>query len=94
MNTLNESGIAEELDNGDSSKAKAEKGGEYVSEAPDVEQGHLQEIEVDVDRVMHDEGVKDLEADTSPYPEGLTDKICFLTSSDTSHSASGGPGDG
>lgn len=39
-------------------------------EPTDIEHGHLQEIEVDVDRVLHDQGVKDVNADTSPYPEG------------------------
>lgn len=41
------------------------------TEPIDVEHGHLQEIEVDVDKVLHDVEVKDVDADTSPYPEGM-----------------------
>ncbi|KAK5008617.1 hypothetical protein LTR28_003738 [Elasticomyces elasticus] len=37
----------------------------------DVEHGHMQEIEVEVDKVVHDGRVKDLDEDTSPYPEGI-----------------------
>ncbi len=36
----------------------------------DVEPEHLQELEVDVERILEDEGIEDYEADTSPYPEG------------------------
>lgn len=35
----------------------------------DVEQGHLQEIEVDVEHVLQDREESAIEGDTSPYPE-------------------------
>ena len=44
---------------------------EVLAEPTDVEHGHLQEIEVDVDKVLQDGEIKDLDADTSPYPEGI-----------------------
>lgn len=37
---------------------------------PAIEHGHLQDLEVDVAKVLEDDTVEDLEADTSPYPEG------------------------
>jgi len=37
---------------------------------PTLEHGYLQELEVDVARVLEDDRIEDLEADTSPYPEG------------------------
>lgn len=48
------------------------KGGdiEHDVQPVDVEHGHLQEIEVDVDKVLHDGEIKDVDEDTSPYPEG------------------------
>lgn len=35
----------------------------------DISSGSLQEIEVDLAHAVHDQEVKDLDADTSPYPE-------------------------
>lgn len=57
----------------DSDKKGAEVGIE--ADSPDLEHGHLQEIEVDVDKVLHDGEVKDIDADTSPYPEGMMTDI-------------------
>ena len=46
------------------------------AEAVDYATGHLQELEVDVDKVVHE---KDMvvgdDADTSPYPEGANTQI-------------------
>ncbi|KAH9824567.1 small oligopeptide transporter [Teratosphaeria destructans] len=36
---------------------------------PDIEHGHLQEIEVDVAHILQDKDLKDISEDTSPYPE-------------------------
>lgn len=38
---------------------------------PELEHGHLQELEVDVDKVAHDQRQHSIEEDTSPYPEGM-----------------------
>lgn len=65
LNTLEPQKTAENID----SKA-AEVG---VEDSYDIEHGHLQEIEVDVDKVLHDGEIKDVDADTSPYPEGMID---------------------
>lgn len=35
-----------------------------------VETQHMQELEVDVGKILNDEGLEDIEGDTSPYPEG------------------------
>lgn len=69
LNTLDGTGTAEEI------KTKGDDIGVNV-EPTDVEAGHLQEIEVDVDRTLHDQGVKDVDADTSPYPEGRSMNRC------------------
>ena len=37
----------------------------------DVEDGHMQELEVDMGHVLEDKGIEDIEGDTSPYPEGM-----------------------
>ena len=63
LNTLEPQKTADDLD-----RKGAEVGVE--ADSPDIEHGHLQEIEVDVDKVLHDGEVKDVDADTSPYPEG------------------------
>ena len=72
MNTLDSHAAVGSVQTGDPSEAKDGKGREMITDndAPDIEHGHLQEIEVDIDQVMNDKGVKDLEVDTSPYPEG------------------------
>ena len=36
------------------------------ADGPTLEHGHLQELEVDVARVLEDDGIEDLESDTSP----------------------------
>lgn len=35
----------------------------------DIQQGHLQEIEVDIQNVLKDDELKDIDEDTSPYAE-------------------------
>lgn len=35
-----------------------------------VETQHMQELEVDVGKILNDDGLEDIEGDTSPYPEG------------------------
>lgn len=35
----------------------------------DVSQGHLREIEVDLNDVLHDKEIKNIDGDASPYPE-------------------------
>ncbi|TIA25895.1 small oligopeptide transporter, OPT family [Aureobasidium pullulans] len=62
LNTLDPQKSADELD-----RKGAEAG--VTVDATDIEHGHLQEIEVDVDKVLHDGEVKDVDGDTSPYPE-------------------------
>jgi hypothetical protein len=66
LNTLEPQKTADNIDS---------KGAEVGVEADsyDIEHGHLQEIEVDVDKVLHDGEIKDVDADTSPYPEGMID---------------------
>lgn len=63
LNTLNGSEKAEKLGGKDGDV-------EVAIESQDVENGHMQEIEVDMDKVLGDVSVEDIEADTSPYPEG------------------------
>lgn len=36
----------------------------------DVENGHLQELEVDMRHILKDQGLDDINGDSSPYPEG------------------------
>lgn len=58
-----QTGREEELGDGD-------KAGAHDDVRPvDVAEGHIQEIEVDVAHVLKDNEVKDVDADTSPYPE-------------------------
>jgi hypothetical protein len=75
LNTLEPQKTASNIDS---------KGAEVGVEADsyDIEHGHLQEIEVDVDKILHDGEIKDIDADTSPYPEGTIKlysvvKACF-----------------
>lgn len=72
LNTLEPSRPADNSD-----KKGAEVGVE--ADSPDIEHGHLQEIEVDVDKVLHDGEVKDVDADTSPYPEGTVWTVVFTS---------------
>ena len=37
----------------------------------DMENGHLKELEVDVSKVLEEEGLEDIDGDDSPYPEGM-----------------------
>lgn len=47
-------------------------------EPVDMQHGHLQEIEVDLDHVVHDQELKDIDSDTSPYPEVVSVQFFFL----------------
>lgn len=42
------------------------------SDAASIEHGHLQELEVDLDLVMQEQGEEDYAADHSPFPEGTS----------------------
>ncbi|CAK3793603.1 small oligopeptide transporter [Lecanosticta acicola] len=54
----------------DEDTASAEKTGVSETLQPvDVQQGHLQEIQVDVAHVLQDQEIRDVDDDTSPYPE-------------------------
>jgi len=66
LNTLDYAGNTAE-DEGHGAVKKT--GFEAVTEPIDHGEGHLQEIEVDVGQVLQDREVKDIEDDTSPYPE-------------------------
>ena len=65
LNTLDRSGMPDEV-------KKAGKHGDVdvAIQPEDVEHGHLQELEVDMDKVLGDADIESLDADTSPYPEG------------------------
>lgn len=65
LNTLDHSGKPVENDPGSTEKSGAHDNVEPV----DVQHGHMQEIEVDVAHVLQDDEIKDLNEDTSPYPE-------------------------
>jgi hypothetical protein len=58
------------------------------ADSDDIEHGHLKEIEVDIDAVLHDGQVKDIDEDTSPYPEGIirrhASSVSILTYFDSS----------
>lgn len=38
----------------------------------DMENGHMKELEVDVSKVLQEEGIEDIDGDDSPYPEGMS----------------------
>lgn len=40
------------------------------SDEAELEHGHLKELEVDVSKVVGEEGLEDYDGDESPYPEG------------------------
>lgn len=42
-----------------------------VEGGPEVEHGHLKELEVDVAKVLEDDQPFDFDSDHSPYPEGM-----------------------
>ena len=65
LNTLDENGKKEAEERGTPSKT----GFDDVTEPIDHEEGHLQELEVDIAHILQDEEVKGVEEDTSPYPE-------------------------
>lgn len=43
---------------------------EAVTTESDVEHGHLEDLEVDIGKVLRERQEHNLEDDTSPYPEG------------------------
>lgn len=65
LNTLDHNGKTDAEERGVPEKV----GFGETSEPVDHEVGHLQEIEVDIDHVLRDDEIKDIESDTSPYPE-------------------------
>ena len=65
MNTLNHNGATGDVPHGEPKKS----GFQEPNDTPDYELGHLQEIEVDMETVVQDREVKNIEDDTSPYPE-------------------------
>jgi hypothetical protein len=65
LNTLDENGRTE----AEGRDAAKKIGFDEATEPVDHEHGHMQEIEVDVAHVLQDREVKDIEEDTSPYPE-------------------------
>lgn len=70
MNTLDDTGKKTPTFASDEEHGSAEKTGFQANAEPaDVQQGHLQEIEVDLNHVVHDQELKDIDSDTSPYPE-------------------------
>lgn len=38
----------------------------------DIENGHMKELEVDVQKILGEEGIEDIDGDDSPYPEGIS----------------------
>jgi hypothetical protein len=65
-NTLDESPVRDD-EKGDDVSEKC--GSKPTSDPVDHGHGHLQEIEVDIDQVLQDRDIKDIDEDTSPYPE-------------------------
>ncbi|KAK5721170.1 hypothetical protein LTR17_014811 [Elasticomyces elasticus] len=65
LNTFDSTDNVEAEERGDTAK----KGAEETTEPVDYAHGHLQETEVDLDQVLHEQGLKDIAEDTSPYPE-------------------------
>lgn len=68
LNTLDTRGKVEEV-----GKDVKGNGVEVEVQQADVEHGHMQELEVDMDKVLADTEIESIEADTSPYPEGKLD---------------------
>jgi hypothetical protein len=66
LNTLDQSGKQQDADeHGQAEKTRAEASTQIV----DLRHGSLQELEVDIQNVLQDGEIKDLDEDTSPYPE-------------------------
>jgi hypothetical protein len=42
-----------------------------------TEHGHLQELEVDLNLILKEEGEEDFEGDQSPYPEGVLFSVYY-----------------
>ena len=66
INTLDESPVRDDEKGGDVSE---KHGSTPTSDPVDLDHGHLQEIEVNIDQVLQDRAIKDIDEDTSPYPE-------------------------
>ena len=66
VNTLDESPVRDDEKADDFSE---KHGAKPTSDPVDHDHGHLQEIEVDIDQVLRDREIKDIDEDTSPYPE-------------------------
>ena len=58
--------ISEKTEDMGKTKSITEKEVEVVG----VEQGHLQELEVDLSKTLQEAGIDEIESDHSPYPEG------------------------
>lgn len=41
------------------------------------EDGHMQELEVDMDEILKEDGEEDIDGDHSPYAEGISSIKCF-----------------
>ncbi|KAI6966827.1 small oligopeptide transporter, OPT family [Hortaea werneckii] len=66
LETLNENGKSNEQ----GGTGVPEKTGVQETMQPvDLEHGHMQELEVDMDHVLEDRKIEDVDSDTSPYPE-------------------------
>lgn len=68
LNTLD--GNGKKTSDSEQEQGVAEKVGfEETTEPVDVGHGHLKEIEVDLSHAVEDREIRDIEEDTSPYPE-------------------------
>jgi hypothetical protein len=63
MNTLDDYGNKDPMVDEEKSRPREPE------QEVDIQHGHLQEIEVDLDHVIEDREIKDIDGDTSPYPE-------------------------
>lgn len=41
----------------------------------DMENGHMKELEVDVAKILGEEGIEDIDGEDSPYPEGKAPRV-------------------
>lgn len=75
MNAAERSGAEDINKNSDEELGDAEKNiVTGVVEPVNPQHGRLQEIEVDLGHVVEDREIKDIEGDTSPYPEVVSDE--------------------
>lgn len=73
LNTLDREGRAEEVE-----KDGKDDNVQVGVQPEDIEHGHLQEIEVDMNKILGDADIEDLDAHTSPYPEGIIEYLSNL----------------